>query len=298
MLCPECRLPLDEMGEEAPVSQRPLACANGHLFTYQDGVLVLLAQGFRQRLQTFTAALEPVRQAQAKRLLDEALYPQLPFITPDSEAWEWRLRRYDLALIWRWLAGRAGLRILDVGAWNGWLSNRLAEDGHRVTAVDYFTDPHDGLGARRFYRSHWRAIQMDLADLSILDPGYDLIVLNRCLAFFTEPVAYVTAAQPLLAPGGRLVLTGLQIFHKPAVKARQVTAYRRAHLEQYGFELFLRPSKGYLDQADAAGLQAAGVSLRPYRELWPANLKAWLWPTRPFHQYGIYERRGDRSLPA
>jgi hypothetical protein len=114
-----------------------------------------------------------------------------------------------------------------------------------------------------------------------------LIVINRCLAFFAEPAAYVTAARRLLAPGGLLLLTGLQIYYDPAVKARQVAAYRQAHRERYGFELFLRPTKGYLDQADAVALKAAGVTLRSYRRLWPANLKAWLQPVRPFHQYGV-----------
>jgi hypothetical protein len=118
-------------------------------------------------------------------------------------------------------------------------------------------------------------------------------MLNRCLQFFTDPIAYVAAARQKIAPGGMLILTGLQFFREPRAKARQVAIARQFYRDRYDFELFLRPTKGYLDFADRARLQAAGVDLRPYPQLWLANLRSMIDATLPSHHYGV--RRLERD---
>jgi 2-polyprenyl-3-methyl-5-hydroxy-6-metoxy-1,4-benzoquinol methylase len=205
-----------------------------------------------------------------------------------QDDFQWRLRRYDLAVVRRLLSGRRGQRILDVGAWNGWLSHRMADDGHLVTAIEYFVDEFDGLGAKKFYSTSWQAIQMDLADLHVLDESFDVILLNRCVQFFPQPAAYVAQAKAQLAPGGLLLVTGMELFRDPRVKAARVADMLRAHRQQNGFELFLTATKGYLDFGDKAQLQAQGVQVKGYRPLLPANVKAMLRPTLPYHAYGIY----------
>jgi SAM-dependent methyltransferase len=187
------------------------------------------------------------------------------------------------------LVGTRPLRVLDIGAWNGWLSHRLALIGHDVTAVDYFADPHDGLGARRFYRTTWQAIQMDLTDLSPLPPAFDRIVLNRCVAFQGDATAYVAQAQAKLAPGGSLLLTGLAFYRDPSRKARAVADTTRDYRERHGVEMFLNPTKGYLDGQDRERLVAAGVRLTPYPQLFLANLKARMRPYHPSYHHGRME---------
>lgn len=284
LLCPDCRLPLDP---------DRLICANGHAFGYdENGVLVLLAADFAPRLAAFAARLRAIRATEERRLLDPAVYPQLPFAPALRHDHEWRLRGRDWRLIARLLAGRSGLRILDVGAWNGWLSHRLARAGHEVVAVDYFADPHDGLGARRWYASHWTAIQMNLTDLAVLPAVFDLVILDRCLQFQPDPAACVAPAARLLAPGGLLLATGLQIFFDPGPKARQVAALLAFYRQTYDFDLFLWPTKGYLDRSDLSQLGALGMIVRPYRPLFAANLKARLRPSLPWHGFGVMPTDG------
>lgn len=279
LLCPDCRLPLD------PVR---LACANGHAFGQdENGVLILLAADFAPRLARFLAAFQLQRAGEKRLIPDPAIYPQLPYAPALRRNHEWRLRGYDLDLITRQLTGRAGLRILDIGAWNGWLSHRLAGMGHQPVAIDYFVDEHDGLGARKWYGSEWTAMQMNLTELAILPADFDLVILNRCLQFQPDPGACIAAAAALLAPGGMLLATGLQIFSDPTVKARQVAELLAAYRRRCDAELFLWPSKGYLDQADRARLSGLGLAIRPYRALFAANLKARLRPTLPWHGYGV-----------
>lgn len=278
--CPDCREPLD--GERS--------CRNGHRFEERDGVLSLVAAGFGQRLVAFTRALRRVRQEQGRRLEDPAAYEDLPGGARVRGDFHWRLRRYDLAVLERLIDARRRLAVLDVGAWNGWLSHRLAARGHEVTAVDYFDDPFDGLGARRFYSTSWRAIQMDLTDLSLLDEEFDLVVLNRCVQFATDPVRFVAQAGERVAPGGLLVMTGLEFFLDPRVKAARVAAEVEAHREAHGFDLFLFPTRGLLDGRDLGALERLGVRFHPYPRLRWANLGARLVPTRPRHAFGVLPR--------
>lgn len=278
LLCPNCRSPLDPAA---------LCCIRGHRFSFDGGVLVLVEDRFGRRLRSFAAIFSAIRHAERRRILDPAAYQALPFGPAARGSLEWRLRRCDLAIV-RWLLRRRERqRILDIGAWNGWLSNRLAALGHTVTAIDYFADVFDGLGARAHYNTSWHAIQMDLLDLSLLQQRYDVVVINRCLQFFADPAGYAAAAAALLAPGGLLIITGLQLFRDPAPKAREVARLRRSYLERYGFELFLRPTKGYLDLHDLRRLRRQGIALWPYPQLLPANLKALLRPALPLHLFGV-----------
>lgn len=277
MRCPACRAPLDPGAG---------VCAAGHSFQVEGGVLRLLAGESGRQIRAFAAITSAIRVAQG-RGLDPALFPRLPDAPELAGDHEWRLRRHDLALTTRLLGGRGPLRVLDVGAWNGWLSNRLAAQGHRVTAADYFDDERDGLGARRFYGAPgWRAVQCDLSDLPILG-RYDAVILNRCLQFAGDPAAFAALALGCVAPGGLLIATGLQLFRDPRRKAREVAELRRLHRARYGVELFLRPTKGYLDLGDGAALRRLGMSLRPYPQLWAANARALLDWGRPLHYYGV-----------
>jgi hypothetical protein len=134
---------------------------------------------------------------------------------------------------------------------------------------------------------------MDLRDLSVLEEAYDVVILNRCLAFFTDPAAYAAGVKARVAPGGLLLLTGLQFFGAPAEKARRVAAERRTFRERHGLDLFLFPTRGYLEDTDRAGLEAEGVSVRAYPQLWAANLRARLWRSRPQHAYGVWAKGGN-----
>lgn len=275
--CPECHQPLNAS----------LACPQGHQFAMEDGLLVLLRPDFRRQLEAFLARFAALRQSEGRRILDPAVYPTLPYNPALQSNPEWRLRRYDAELILGQLTGRSPLRILDLGAWNGWLSHLLAAAGHQVTAVDYFSDAYDGLRARRHYPAGitWHTIQLDLRDLTPLAEPFDLIIVNRCLQFFIDPPAYLAEVQKVVAHPGRVLYTGLSFFRDPRAKARSVAAFHQ-HLAQHDLVNF-KPMKGYLDFHDKARLTAAGVRLHPYPQLRRANLKSYLLPTAPRYYYGI-----------
>lgn len=283
--CPNCREPL-----QATSANDGFACTQNHHFSFEEGILILLSDPFRQHLSAFLDKFEPLREADEKRILDPAVYESLPF-TPALQANHgWRMRTYDIALITKLLAGRGQQRILDIGAWNGWLSHWLTKQGHGVTAVDYFTDPYDGLGSMRFYKERWQAIQMDLTDLSLLNGRFDVVILNRCVQFYADPVAYTLTAKERVAEGGLLIMTGLSFFADPRSKIEDIAAYQR-HFREEGVPDF-QPMKGYLDFEDKRRLEEHGIKLKLMSQLWRANLKSIIKKSEPSYFYGVWEN-GD-----
>ncbi|MDX1384241.1 MAG: class I SAM-dependent methyltransferase [Thermoanaerobaculia bacterium] len=252
---------------------------------------MLLRQDFERELEGFCEVLERFRHEEGLRILDPAAYAELPGGPAASGSAEWRLRRYDLERIRRFLGGRGARTVLDVGSYNGWLANRLCRDGFEVTGVDYFADPFDGLGARRHYpRAEWLSVQLDLLDLSVLGRSYDVVVANRCLQFFPDPLDYFRHLRERVAPGGVLVLTGLAFFSDPRRKEAEIGGWQERHERRYGAPFFLRPTRGLLDGADRRALCGEGVDLRPYPKLWRADLLARLVPTRPVSRWGVWQR--------
>lgn len=289
LLCPNCRQSFTLETAALPASGS-VTCPTGHSFVIADGVLELLDDDLARRLQAFLEPFTALRAADEKRLLDPRIYPSLPDAPEVRNNHEWRLRSYDLDVVSRLLADRPNQRVLDLGAWNGWLSNRLAQLGHRVTAIDYFVDEYDGLRARKFYATDWLPIQMNLEDLDVLDQQFDVVIANRCVQFYADPPAYAEAVKQKVAPGGALLITGLAFMRDPSQRIAGLAALRQQYQDN-GFDFF-KPMKGYLDFDDKARLAAQGFTLHPYRQLRVANARSLLSATRPRYYYAIW-RAGD-----
>jgi SAM-dependent methyltransferase len=278
--CPICR---------SSLHPHSLTCKHGHAFAQRDGILSLLTPQFAAHLAAFTKAFQADRAAQQYPALPPAAYAQLPFGDAVRHDPEWRARQTDLRLILNLLPKNKTARVLDVGAWNGWLSHQLATRGHNVTAVAYFADAQDGLGARKFYPNpQWQAVQMDECDLDLMCDTFDVVILNHCVQFAPDPHQQVLAAQARVAPGGLLVVTGLSIFKDPSQHIARTQAAK--FQQQHKLSLFLRPTRGYLDSTDRTQFQSAGLAIKPYWAQWRALLRSVIQPTAPRPCYGRWRR--------
>lgn len=226
-----------------------------------------------------------------ERILEPALFHRLPEAGVDLDPALWNLRKYDLDLIGRLLSDRAspgGLRILDVGAWNGWLSHRLAAMGHHVTATDVFIDAHDGLGAVRHYPHKFLAVQADQERLHLFEGPFDLVVAQRCTGYFVDLRRSIRQLQALVAPGGTLLLTGVNIYRDPRTIRKQLAQDARHFAERHGVPYFFKPVKGFVDADDANVLVQHGIALRSYPQLrWKNRISRPL-GRKPQYNYGIW----------
>lgn len=279
LFCPNCHALLN------PESH---TCKNNHRFKTEDEVLILLNDKFAEKLNSRLSRFSETRKNKSSGHLKPQDYPLLPYGDAVSGNVEWRLRQYDLEILLPLIRDRKGQRVLEIGPYNGWLTHRMAKLELDITAIDYFLDDLDGLKTKRYYREKWKSIQMDIRDLTIIDEQFDIIVVNRCLQFFEDPVEYFSSLKQKLTQNGKIILIGLQFFKNPRQKQKQLEKAKSEFKRQHDFDFMLVPFKGYLDFEDKKKLSSQNVDLHPYSKLFVANLKSLLKPDLPRHYFGIH----------
>jgi SAM-dependent methyltransferase len=280
ILCPNCKSPVD------PTEG---VCGRGHRFPYRNGVLELTAEPFRSKLEAYLKTFEPYREKEGMRIKDPGIYPNLPFSKPLENDPSWRAKQMDWKVVHSFLRDLPGPKGLDYGAWNGWLSNRLSAEGLDMTAASYFVDPFDGLGAIQHYSNKFQAIQMNMEDPFILDETYDLIVINRGLSFFQDPLGLLRELKAKLNPGGILLATGLFFFRKLNKRMKFLESLKESYKSETGTELFLTQTSASLDWHDLKAFREGEWHLQAYR-FW--QYRGWftrIFPERPFLCYGWYK---------
>ena len=237
------------------------------------------------------AALEQAvgqwRAAQGRPPLPASALPELPYGPMVGRDHEWRLRGHDLDLVTGLLTERPASRVLDIGAWNGWLSHRLSMAGHDVTATDVFAGPL-ALGAPWPDPPRWRRVQLEAHELDRLEQTFDVVIVDRCLQFFPEPAEAMPMIRRLIAANGNRHRDRPHRIDRSAdaVAGRVDAEARRFRRRWCAF--FLHAAKGYLDRTDLARLEAVGLATHQYGALRLANLRARSFDrSRPEHRYGI-----------
>lgn len=189
------------------------------------------------------------------------------------------LRRYRRA------AGPPGRRILDVGCAQGTLALLLAEDGHRVTALDI--RPRFLEYARTRYEKG--DITFVVANVMDYDTAarFDVIFANQVLEHLVYPARLLSRLAGWLVPGGRLVVTTpngayvksslprlSELGDPAALEARQFFADGDGHFFAYRDDEFR-------DVLAAAGL--GRVRVVPYDTPWITGHMGvrWIQPVLP-----------------
>ncbi len=138
----------------------------------------------------------------------------LPYLAsgPLARQWRVRARTFDVFLmqVVRPLARRRRrpLEVLDLGAGNGWLSYRLALEGHSCTALDIRDDEVDGLGAAAELAAiaPFERLVASFERLPLPDHSADLAVFNASLHYATALAPALAGAARTLVPGGCIAI--------------------------------------------------------------------------------------------
>jgi SAM-dependent methyltransferase len=293
--CPICRTGLEVVG---PSEWRcPIDATSFHCL---DGIWRCLpperAAAFAPFLRDYTA----IRDAEGYGYDDLARLKRLPDADPaEPLAWQWRMRAISFASLRRnvihegtrrntkrvlgfaplgapsWIEP---LRVLDLGAGVGWLSNRLAELGHYPCAIDLNLDQRDGLGAARHYGGGWPCVQAEFDRLPLAEQQADLVIYNASLHYSTSYQATLAEALRVLRPGGRIVVLDSPIYRHDASGRQMIAERQAAFARDHGTRSDALPNVGYLtwDMLRELGreLHVRWRIIRPWY--------GWRWALRPW----------------
>jgi SAM-dependent methyltransferase len=279
--CPGCRAVLEQTAIDA------LRCpADGMVFRHAGGVWRLLLPEREAAFLRFIQEYETVRRAEGRGSETPDYYRALPYqdLSGRMPA-DWRIRAASFdALIQKLVrpmemsTGRP-LRVMDLGAGNGWLSNRLAGRGHCVAGVDLMVNDFDGLACSKFYENAFNPVQAEFDRLPFEDNSVDLVIFNASLHYSTGYEATLRESLRVIAPGGKLVVMDSPIYRNPASGAQMVRERENEFTRRYGFPSNALPSENYLTYRRLDELAAA---LNLSCQIQRAPFYGVRWMLRPF----------------
>lgn len=287
-ICPRCRAALDR------VSNDRLVCPQDGLeFWNVDGIWRFLLPESQAHYTRFIEEYETIRRLEGRGSPDPDYYRSLPYedLTGKfSKDWAVRVRSFDL-LVRKVLTPiqeqlQRPLKILDLGAGNGWLSNQLAVQDDRVVAVDLLVNEQDGLGAWKHYDNQFTPIQAEYNRLPIMDGFADASIFNASFHYSENYEETLAEALRATEQDGLVVIMDTPVYRRRESGVQMVEERKAAFQEQYGFPSDALESENFLtyERIDELG-EALGmywVTFRPYYGLgWMLHpLKAWLTRTR------------------
>ncbi|MDQ2691167.1 MAG: class I SAM-dependent methyltransferase, partial [Chloroflexota bacterium] len=137
-ICPRCRTRLDRTTPDRFTCPR-----DGLEFWKVDGIWRFLLPESQAHYSRFVKDYESVRRSERRGSDSADYYRALPFKDLSGRfASDWQIRARSFQVLVNNVLTRLqnplerSLKIVDLGAGNGWLSNRLAAQGDRVIAVD------------------------------------------------------------------------------------------------------------------------------------------------------------------
>lgn len=245
--CPSCRgaLEADSLG---------LHCrAEGLQFPRRDGILRCLSPKRAEHHAPFLRQYEAIRDLEAWRQDGAADYRALPFRDPSgrhSDIWRIRARSYETLIsdvivpLERDLDGP--LRLIDMGAGNCWLSNRLAQRGHHIAAVDLCTTAGDGLGAHINYDTAFEVVQADFDYLPFASGQFDLVIFNGSIHYTNDYAATLSESFRIMGKQGRVVLMDTPLYRDASSGAAMIDERLRHYQERLDGDALAPAGRSYL----------------------------------------------------
>jgi SAM-dependent methyltransferase len=258
-------------------------------------------------LERFRVQYAAQRAAEGRHYTEAELF-SLPYLAsgPLARQWSVRARTFDafMRCILLPLARQASrpLRVLDLGAGNGWLSYRAALAGCSATAVDLRDDTVDGLGAAAGYLRaggvgfHRVVASFDALPLAAL--SMDVVVFSAALHYAVDLDSVLREAHRVARPGGRLVILDSPFYRRASDGDAMVAEKRRDAPRRFGARaeaLLALPVIEYLtrDRLDASCARL-GLRWRRHRVTYPLwyearALSARLRGRRPPSRFDLWE---------
>lgn len=197
----------------------------------------------------FAAAYHAIR-TQEGRMYDDATLRQLPEIGEAHPLHqEWMVRKATFLRLMTYLKARpAGMRILDLGCGNGWMSHHFSRlPGAKVTGMDLNTAELEQ--ARRVFadRDQLRFVEADI--FAPMNAQFDVVTMGGSVQYFPDLGRLVGRLRELLVEGGEI-----HIFDSPFYAENERAAAKersRRYYTEKGFpelaSCYFQPSRNEME---------------------------------------------------
>jgi SAM-dependent methyltransferase len=242
LACPDCHTLLEDINSSSKRCPK-----DGRTFQQVKGIWRMLSLERAEYFSGFIQDYETVRRAEGRASTDATYYRTLPYHPTN----DWRIRAKSFDVFLKYVIVPAEkrnnpLRILDLGAGNGWLSNRLAARGHAVAAVDLTVNDFDGLGCYRFYESAFLPVQAEFDHLPFEDNSIDILLFNASLHYSVNYEKTLGEALRTLGHGRKLVVVDSPVYHDADSGSGMVREREEQFRKSYGFASDSLHSENYL----------------------------------------------------
>jgi SAM-dependent methyltransferase len=249
--------------------------------------------------RTFLEQYAIIRHAEGRGSDDPAYYRALPYRDLSGKnAGQWKIRACSYRCFEHSVLRpearrlRRPLRILDLGAGNGWMSHRIATQGHNTVALDIFTDRLDGLGAICHYDAHISGVAAEFDRLPFCAESFDLVVFNSSFHYSSDYRKTLLETRRCLKTTGLLI-----VIDSPVYEAREhgerMRAERQKYFEStYGFPSDALNSIEYLDEPTLSALASElGIEWSRFHPWY-----GWRWALRPMRAKLKQQRPPSRFM--
>lgn len=288
MRCPGCK---NDMGSLDLAD--PFASAHcdrcGFEIVNRDGIWRALTPCRELHFRRFTAEYSSVRQREVRDPEGSDYYLALPFRDlTGRNSWQWQIRGRSFRCLERKVlpdleARSTGtLKVLDIGAGNGWLSYRLALRGHHSVAVDLLDNDCEGLGAARHYQVALRwpiaTVQAEMDRLPFSDHHFDCVIFNAAFHYSEDYVRTLEEAIRCVKPGGCVAILDSPWYERDEIGRAMVLEKHSCFEKQNGTRSDTSDGLEYLTPERLRSLEIACRLKWKSAEAW----YGWKWALRPW----------------
>jgi ubiquinone/menaquinone biosynthesis C-methylase UbiE len=225
---------------------------DGLEFRKVEGIWRFLLPESEAHYARFIADYETVRRAEGRGGTSADYYRALPFKDLSGlHRADWRIRARSFTALVKILTQlqnplERSLKILDLGAGNGWLSNRLSAQGDRVIAVDLIVNEQDGLGAWKNYEHSFTPVQAEFNHLPIMDHFADAVIFNASFHYSEDYNTTLKEALRVTSRAGLIIIIDSPVYRRDASGEKMVAEREAQFTQKYGFASDNLQSESYL----------------------------------------------------
>jgi SAM-dependent methyltransferase len=263
--------------ESLATNHQPVICSVCTFATNQEAGIWSALPSVRQRyFGRFVEEYEHVRKQEGRGATSPEFYLELPFRdVTGRNAWQWSIRsrtfRYIMRNILPMLSGSAfvgplskkdsaPLKILDLGAGNGWMSYRLGSLGHQPVAVDVLSNPYDGLGAAMHYKSalanFFPRFQAELDNLPFADNQFDCAIFNASFHYSENYERTLAETIRCVSRGGTIIIADTPTYSEDSSGRQMLEERQQTFQKNFGVKSDSLKSGEYLTPARLLALEA------------------------------------------